>query len=210
MKLYLAIVILLVVVGREAVGQESELATGRAYYTEGEFKKALTHFQLALKVNSNDAESYYWMGMSYQVLADIAFPFGGKYNSQARICLTKALQLAPARTDYRRELFDFLLDSAGSSRTAQRQAADLLRAVPKADPDYDYMSQRFQRERKANASMDARLERLFLAIPRATYRIVELPGSTSSRRRATSPRTPAQRDGVSSVAGTGATDAGVW
>jgi tetratricopeptide (TPR) repeat protein len=55
----------------------------RAYYTEGEFKKAVAHFQLSLKVDPNDAESYYWMGMSYQVLADIDFPFAGKYTSKA-------------------------------------------------------------------------------------------------------------------------------
>jgi tetratricopeptide (TPR) repeat protein len=209
MKLYLAIVILLVVVGREAAGQESELATGRAYYTEGEFKKALTHFQMALRVNPNDAESYYWIGRSYQVLADIAFPFVGKSNSRARNYLMKAVQLAPTRSDYRRELFDFLLDSAGSSRTALREAADLLRAVPKTNPDYDYMSQRFQQEKKANASMDARLGRLFLAIPLATYRIVELPGSALSRRRGASPPIPAQGDGMSS-GGIGAADVGAW
>ena len=166
---------LLAALGSEAAGQESEFATGRAYYTEGEFKKAVAHFQVALKVNPNDAESNYWMGMSYQVLADVAFPFAGKYTSKARVYLTRATELAPERLDYRRELFDFLVDSAGSSRAAARQAADLLRTVPEPDPDYSYMHERFERERKANASADARLGRVFLAIPRATYRLAELP-----------------------------------
>jgi tetratricopeptide (TPR) repeat protein len=125
MKLYLAILILLSVRGSEAASQGSEFATGRAYYTEGDFKKAAAHFQRALKVNPNDAESYYWMGMSYQVLGDIAFPFAGRYTSKACVYLTRATVLAPSRLDYRRELFDFLLDSAGSSRAALRQAEDL-------------------------------------------------------------------------------------
>src|ERR1700682_3415418 len=116
MKLNLSVLILLAVLGSEAAGQESEFATGRAYYAEGEFKKAVAHFQLALKVNPNDAESYYWMGMSYQVLADIAFPLDYKYTSKARISLTRATELAPGRLDYRRGLFDFLVDSAGSSK----------------------------------------------------------------------------------------------
>src|SRR6266852_3813700 len=116
MKYYFSVVIFLAALSSEAAAQGSEFATGRAYYTEGEFKKAAAHFQLALKVNPNDAESYYWMGMSYQVLGDIAFPFAGKYTSKARVYLTRATELAPGRPDYRRELFEFLLDSAGYSR----------------------------------------------------------------------------------------------
>jgi tetratricopeptide (TPR) repeat protein len=176
-KLYLSVLMLLGALGSEASGRGSELAAGRAYYTEGEFKKAVAHFRLALKVNPNDPESNYWMGMSYQVLADISFPFAGKYTSKACVYLTRATELAPGRLDYRRELFEFLLDSAGSSRAALRQAEDLLRTVPEADPDYSYMRQQLEEERKANTSADARLGRLFLAIPRATYRLSELPVS---------------------------------
>jgi tetratricopeptide (TPR) repeat protein len=193
MKLYLSILIPLAVLGSEACGQGSEFAAGRAYYIEGEFKKAVTHFQLALKVNPDDAESYYWMGMSYQMLGDIAFPFAGRYTSKACVYLTRATELAPGRLDYRRELFDFLLDSAGSSRAALRQAEDLLRAVPEPDPDYSYMRQRFERERRANGSADARLGRLFLAIPRVTYRLADLPAAAFSGRGPAGPRTPTER-----------------
>ena len=147
-------------------------------------QKAVSHFELALKVNPNDAESYYWMGMAYQVLADIAFPFAGKYTSKASVYLTRATELAPGRLDYRRELFDFLVDSAGSSRAAGRQAANLLRTVPESDPDYNYLHRRYELERRANASVDARFGTLILAIPRATYRIAELPVSALSSRRA--------------------------
>ena len=35
------------------------------------------------------------MGMSYQGLATIAAPFDGRYNSRARLYLTKAMELAP-------------------------------------------------------------------------------------------------------------------
>ena len=88
MKLILFILILLAGIGSEAAGLQSEFATGRAYYSEGEFKKAASHFQLALNADPNDAEFYYWTGMSYQVLADIASPFNRKYNSKARVYLT--------------------------------------------------------------------------------------------------------------------------
>jgi tetratricopeptide (TPR) repeat protein len=177
MNLNWLILIVLSGLGSEAAGQGSEFATGRAYYTAGEFKKAAAHFQLALKVKPNDAESYYWMGMSYQVLSDIAWPLGHTYNSKARVCLTKAMELAPSRSDYRKELFDFLVGSAGSSRAAWRQAAEILRMVPESDPDHRYMGLQFEQEKSLNASADARLSRLFLAVPGAAYRIAELPCS---------------------------------
>ena len=175
MNLNWLILILLSGLGSEAAGQGSEFATGRAYYTAGEFKKAAAHFQLALKVKPNDAESYYWMGMSYQVLSDIAWPLGHTYNSKARVCLTKAVELAPSRSDYRKELFGFLVESAGSSRAALRQAAEILRMVPESDPDHPYMLLQFEQEKSLDASAEARLGRLFLAVPGAAYRIAELP-----------------------------------
>ena len=187
MKLSLFVLTLLAGLGAEGASQASEFATGRAYYMEGEFKKAVAHFQLALNANPNDAESYYWIGRSYQVLADIQSPFDYKYNSKARIYLMKAVELAPRRSDYRRELFDFLVDSAGSSRAALREAADLLGTVRELDPEYSYMRRRFDPERRANASADARLGRLFLIVPRAAYGIAALPASALSSRRAATP-----------------------
>jgi tetratricopeptide (TPR) repeat protein len=177
MKLNALILVLFAPFGGYAEVEKSEFATGRDHYTDGEFKKAAAHFQLAIQANPNNAESHYWMGMSYQVMADIAAPFGHKYNSRARVHLTKATELAPNRADYRRELFDFLLDSAGSSRTALRQAAGILRTVSESDPDYTYMQRGLERESKANSSATVRLGRVFLAPPRAISRIAELPSS---------------------------------
>jgi tetratricopeptide (TPR) repeat protein len=155
----------------------SEFETGRTFYADGEFKKAAAHFQLALKTNPNDAETHYWAGMSYQVLADIAAPFDGKYHAKARAYLTRATDLAPDRPEYRRELFDFLLESTRDSRSALRQAAGILRTTPESDPDYNDMRRRFQRESKLASSAQAQLGNLFLAAPRAAVQIAELPAS---------------------------------
>jgi tetratricopeptide (TPR) repeat protein len=183
MKMKLILLILLTGLGAEAAAKQSEFAMGRACYTEGEFKKAVSHFQLAVNVNPNDAQSYYWMGMSYQVLADIAFPFSGKYNSKARASLTKATELAPDRSDYRKELFDFLLGPAGSSRASRRQAASILQSVSLQDGDYETMRRQFERESRADASADARLAKVFLAVPRAVYSIADMAATGCSQDR---------------------------
>src|ERR1700676_5277459 len=114
MKLKLFILIVFAGLASAAVGQQPEFAIGRAYYLDGEFKKAAAHFQLALKTDPYDAEANYWIGRSYRVLAEIAAPFDHKYNSKARVHLTMAMELAPGRPEYRRELFDFLLGSNSS------------------------------------------------------------------------------------------------
>jgi tetratricopeptide (TPR) repeat protein len=173
MKLKLPMLLLIAAAGL-AAAQPSEFVKARGYYTSGEFKKAAAHFQLALETNPNDAESWYWMGMSHQHLADITAPFDHKHRGKARLYLTTAVELAPGRIDYRRELFDFLLDSAGSSRTTLRQAADMLRTIPDSDPDYIPMCRRLEEARGVNSSLDARLGRLFLAAPRAAYHSAEL------------------------------------
>jgi len=172
MKLKLSVVLLFTGLGSAAVGQESEFAIGRAYYSEGQFKKAAGHFQRAFADDPDDAPACYWIGMSYQMLADIEVPFGHTYNVKARAYLTKAVELAPARADFRSELFNFLLDSAGSSRAALRQAAGILRTVSAADPDYTRMHRRFEEASRSSSSADAKLGRLFLAMPRAAGRIV--------------------------------------
>jgi tetratricopeptide (TPR) repeat protein len=182
MKLTLIFLILSMGLTAEGAAQHSEFAIGRACYADGEFKQAIAHFQVAVKRDPADAESYYWMGMSYQTLADIAFPFAGKYTSKARTYLTKATELAPERSDYRKELFNFLLDPDGSSRATRRQAASILQLVSPNDPDYETMERQFERETKANGSADARLGRLFLAAPRAVYRVVDLTKPVSSTR----------------------------
>ncbi|SPE26032.1 exported hypothetical protein [Candidatus Sulfopaludibacter sp. SbA3] len=172
MRLKLSAILLFAGLCAAADSQQFEFAMGRASYTEGQFKKAAAHFQLALKTKPDNAEIFYWIGMSYQMLADVAAPFGSKYNSQARAYLTKATELAPAETEYRRELFNLLLE-AGSSRAARRQAEEILRTMSESDPEYVRMHRQFQQEHRANSSAESRLGWLFLAGPRAAYRIAE-------------------------------------
>jgi Tfp pilus assembly protein PilF len=154
----------------------SDYAAGRAYYADGEFKKAAARFQLAVGADPTDADSYFWMGMAYQVLADVSGPAAGKYRFKARVCLTKAVALAPTRSDYRRELFNFLLDSSG--RSASRQAAGILQSVSESDPDYLWMRERFERETRANSAVQARLGRWVLTGPETAWRIAEAPVSS--------------------------------
>ena len=171
MKLSRYILILLVTLASCAYAHTSEFAAGRASYSEGEFRQAVVHFQRALQDEPRDAACNYWLGRSYETLADIAIPFGGKYRSLARTYLTKALELEPNRPEYRRELFDFLVDSDGFSHSERLQAMGILLASAETDLDYDYMRSRFDQACKLNSSANGRVSKLLLALPQATFRI---------------------------------------
>jgi tetratricopeptide (TPR) repeat protein len=129
----------------------SEFAIGKRYYLDGEFKKAAAHFERALATDPNDAGSYYWMGMAFQILADLSAPMNGRYRSKARLCLSKAMELAPGRSDFRLEFFNSLLEP--SSRSATKQAADILRSVAASDPDYAFMREKIARAGKGKVRL---------------------------------------------------------
>ncbi|HUB79963.1 MAG TPA: tetratricopeptide repeat protein [Bryobacteraceae bacterium] len=134
----------------------AQVAAGRADYRSGEFHLAAAHFQLAVDTEPQNAEAHYWLGRSYETLADIATPFGRRYRSLARTHLTKAAELAPARSEYRHELFEFLLDTG-----AERQARAMLLSCAESDPDYDFMLSRFTETRRLNSSFNGRLAHMF-------------------------------------------------
>jgi tetratricopeptide (TPR) repeat protein len=145
----------LVAFATQALAQASELAAGRQSYRDGEFKAAIVHLQHALKADPNDGACNYWLGRSYESLADISTPFGARYRSLARKHLTRAAELAPGRLEYRHELFEFLLDG-----NQERQALNILLTSAESDPDYEYMLSRLQQVRNVNSSVYARLGRL--------------------------------------------------
>jgi tetratricopeptide (TPR) repeat protein len=179
MKLRLALMLLLTFAQVSWPAElRNEFEAGRQCYIAGEFKKAAAHFGQAVDADPNNADSYFWLGKSYEVLADIGAPLGGgRSSSRARTYLAKAVELAPNEPEYRHELFAFLLDWADRSRTALADAESVLRTMSPSDPDYPFMRLQWQQQRNTRASVDFRLGSLFLLAPRQSLRALELPAS---------------------------------
>lgn len=122
-----------------AIELRDQVQVGRAYYQNGEFKKAIAHFERAIKTDPSNAEAYLWLGKSHAILAEINGPLlSTRGMATARFYLSKAVELAPGNVEYRRELFDFLVQS-GCSRSTLHQAQAVLRTVREGDADYPYM-----------------------------------------------------------------------
>jgi len=157
-----------------AAEPEHSFAAGQKYYFDADFRRAAVQFESVCKAGQN-AEACYWAGLSFERLSDVAIPFGCRQNAKARLYLSEATRLAPARPLYREALFDLLLESADCSRAALRDAAAMLFAMPEADPQYSHMLRRLNIERRWNSSGEVRLGRLFLLVPRVVHGVAALP-----------------------------------
>jgi tetratricopeptide (TPR) repeat protein len=176
-KLPVVVLFLSVAASSSTRGAESrnELAAGHHYYEAGDYKKAVSHFEQAVKADPNEADAHFWVGKSYEVIGDLNAPlFGNRALSKARASLAMAVQLAPADHEYRREFFNFLLWTY-ESRSALDQADRLLRALPESDPDYRSMQFELQQERDFRRSGANRLSGVFLFGPRTVVGLVDRP-----------------------------------
>jgi tetratricopeptide (TPR) repeat protein len=159
---------------------QSDLDMGRRCYTAGDFKKAISHFKKAVTAEPNDADSHFWLGKSYEMLADIGGPLlGGRASSKARFYLAKAVQLAPANQQYRREFFDFLV-VADHSPGALREAERIIQMTPRSEPDYPFMSLRLEQERNARSSTEGRIQAAFVLLQKELVRST-LPDAPTSQ-----------------------------
>lgn len=173
MRVTLVILMLVSAAGSPAADIRSDLAAGQACYRQGDFKRAVSHFRRALRVDDYDAELNYWMGRAYQGRGDVATPFGGGYSSKAVVYLRRAVALAPNRGEYRRELFDLLVDAAETSPARLRLAADLVSRTSEADPECPGMRRRLELAVRMASAPNARLDRLMLGAPRTIFGVMQ-------------------------------------
>jgi tetratricopeptide (TPR) repeat protein len=179
MKLHVAFTLVLIFAsGASSAESWRDRDAGHRDYDAAEFKKAASHFQQALKADPNDVDSCFWLGKSYEMLADLSGPLLGTRTSfKARLYLTEAFQLAPNNDDYRHELFEFLIVS-DHSPGALHLAETIIQVTPKSDPDYPFMQLQWQKECRVRSSAEYRVERAFGFLPQKLARISQTSAPT--------------------------------
>jgi tetratricopeptide (TPR) repeat protein len=172
MKLHVAFTLLLIFAcGASSAESWRDRHAGHRDYAAAEFKKAASHFQQAIKADPNDADSWFWLGKSYEMLADIGGPLlAARTSLKARLYLAKALQLAPKNGDYRRELFQFLIVS-DHSPGALHLAKSIIQMTPESNPDYRFMQLEWQKECRVRSSAEYRVEGAFGFLPQELARM---------------------------------------
>jgi tetratricopeptide (TPR) repeat protein len=170
-----ALLLMIVTSSLSAAALRDGLQKGKNYYFSGDFKKAISQFELTIKANPNEAEPYLWLGKSYALLADTRAPIlATRARLKARRYLATAAQLAPECAECRRELFDFLVDS-DSSRSEWREANALLEKMPESDVDYPWMQLSLAQARKQRSSPECLTTRFFAAPSQAVARLAAPP-----------------------------------
>jgi tetratricopeptide (TPR) repeat protein len=138
---------------------------GQSDYNAGEFKSAISRFEQARRMRPKDPAVHFWLGKSYEMLAIINGPlFDRRPFSKAHQFLAEAVQLAPEDREYRRELFDFLIEF-DSSPHALHEADDLLQSTNESDPDYPFMQLRLHEAHQARRSPEFLAGAVFVSVP---------------------------------------------
>ena len=84
---------------------------GEALFNECEFKAAARVFEHALASEPERPQLHFWLGKSYERMAEVSSPFFACRNGRkAQLHLEAALRRDPANREYLRELFDLYVD----------------------------------------------------------------------------------------------------
>ncbi len=85
---------------------------GEALFRECEFKSAAHAFERALTSEPGSARLHFWLGKSYEGMADVSSPLSARRNARkAQAHLEVAVRLDPGNREFLMELFEFYLDS---------------------------------------------------------------------------------------------------
>jgi tetratricopeptide (TPR) repeat protein len=85
---------------------------GEALFQDCEFKAAARVFEHALASEPGSAPLHFWLGKSYERMAEVASPFFARRNARkAQLHLETAVRIDPRNREFLRELFDFYVDS---------------------------------------------------------------------------------------------------
>ena len=165
-----------------AAALNDRLQKGKDYYFAGEFKKAISQFELVTKENPNEPEAYLWLGKSYTMLADLKPLFGTRTRVKAWMYLAKSVNLAPECDECRRELFDSLITS-DDSPSAWRDAKLLVANMSKSDPDYPSMHAMVEKMQNERHSVELLTITLFSLPSQTISRLTVRPAPKSSPER---------------------------
>jgi tetratricopeptide (TPR) repeat protein len=158
---------------------------GKEYYFAGEFKKAISQFELTRRIHPADPEPYLWLGKAYTMEADVKpAAFATRTRLKARMYLTEAVELAPDCDECRRELFDLLITSDGSP-SALKHATLILRKMSESDPEYGSMQFLLARAREQVYSRESVIAAMFSAPSQTVAGLTVHPASSRPRLRPT-------------------------
>jgi tetratricopeptide (TPR) repeat protein len=122
---------------------------GEALFEQCEFKAAARTFEHALAGEPESARLHFWLGKSYERMAEIASPFFARRNARkAQFHLEAAVRRDPGNREYLRELFDLYVDSPEWFDGGLARARQILDRLGPEDEDMDTLNTMVAQSRK--------------------------------------------------------------
>lgn len=149
---------------------------GRCQYMLGEFKKASEALERAVRLDSDNAEHYLWLGRAYGRRAETSsFITAPGLASKARANFEKAVMLNPRNPEAVSDLFDYYLQAPGVLGGGMDKARDLAERARDQDlAEYHSRLALISDKRKEHKDTEEQLRRAADLAPRQVGRVIEL------------------------------------
>lgn len=149
---------------------------GKAYYMEGDYKKASQCFEKAVAADPRNASYHLWLGRAYGKRAETSsFVTAPGLARKAREQFEKAVELDPDNIEALNDLFEYYLEAPGFLGGGLDKAAALIERIGKLDPAERYYAEaRLAEKRREFARAEQHLRQALELAPRQIGRIVDL------------------------------------
>jgi tetratricopeptide (TPR) repeat protein len=142
--------------------------TGRNYYMQGDYKKAVEALETGLKSDPQNSAMALWLGRAYGRRAETAGPFSAMgLASHARQNFERAVQLDPRNVEALSDLFEYYLDAPGFLGGGMDKAEASVTRITAVDASEGQWAQaRLAEKRKQYGAVEEHLRQAIHLQPR--------------------------------------------
>lgn len=164
---------------------EAHALAGRCYYMSGDFKRAVTLLEQAVREQPGNAVHHLWLGRAWGRRAESSNPFQAPiFAGRARHAFEKSVQIDPANGEALSDLLEYYLQAPGFLGGGVDKAEALapkFRAVSMSD--YESARARIAVKKKKDSEAEAHYRRALELDPGKPGRYTDLAGFLARRGR---------------------------
>ncbi len=158
---------------------------GKAWYMEGDYKKASQCFEKAVAADPRNSRYHHWLGRAYGKRAETSsFLTAPGLARKAREHFERAVELDPNSIEAVNDLFEYYLQAPGFLGGGLEKAAALVERIGQLDPaERHYAEARLAEKRREFARAEQHLRQALEQAPRQLGRVIDLAKFLAKQRR---------------------------
>lgn len=158
---------------------------GKAWYMEGDYKKASQCFEEAVAAAPRNSSYHHWLGRALGRRAETSsFLTAPGLARKAHRHFARAVELDPANAEALNDLFEYYLQAPGVLGGGLEKAAALVERIGQLDPaERHYAEARLAEKRREFARAEKHLRLALEQAPRQLGRVIDLAKFLAKQRR---------------------------